>query len=147
MNAMASQHDDIIKWKHFPRYWLFVRGIHRSSVNSPHKVQWRGALMFSLIWAWTNGRINNCEAGDLIRHCSHYDATVMNHRRLGSLFSRLFRHRSNKTSNLRVTGLCHGTSPVTGEFPWQRASILRGKCFHWWSYHDTPSKKINVTYA
>ena len=35
------------KWKHFPRYWPFVRGIHRSPVNSPHKGQWRGALMFS----------------------------------------------------------------------------------------------------
>ena len=42
-------HDDIIQWKHFPRYWPFVRGIHRPSVNSPHKDQWRGALMFSLI--------------------------------------------------------------------------------------------------
>ena len=40
-------HDDAIKWKHFPRYWPFVRGIHRSPVNSPHKGQWRGALMFS----------------------------------------------------------------------------------------------------
>ena len=44
-------HDDVIKWKHFPRYWPFVRGIHRS--------QWRGALMFSLnkrlskqSWGW-----------------------------------------------------------------------------------------------
>ena len=32
-------HDDVIKWKHFPRYWSFVRGIHRSPVNSPHKGQ------------------------------------------------------------------------------------------------------------
>ena len=32
-------HDDIIKWKHFSRYWPFVRGIHRSPVNSPHKGQ------------------------------------------------------------------------------------------------------------
>ena len=47
-------HDDVIKWKHFPRYWPFVRGIHRSPVNSPHKGQWRGALMFSLICAWIN---------------------------------------------------------------------------------------------
>ena len=38
-------HDDVIKWKHFPRYWPFVRGIHRSPVNSPHKGQWRRALM------------------------------------------------------------------------------------------------------
>ena len=45
-------HDDVIKWKHLPCYWSFVRGIHRSPVNSPHKGQWRGALMFSLICAW-----------------------------------------------------------------------------------------------
>ena len=42
-------HGDVIIWKHFSRYWLFVRGIHRSPVNSPHKGQWRGALMFPLI--------------------------------------------------------------------------------------------------
>ena len=47
-------HDDVIKWKHFPRYWSFVRGIHRSPVNSPHKGQWHGALIFSVIYAWTN---------------------------------------------------------------------------------------------
>ena len=43
---IKKQHDDVIKWKHFPHYWPFVRGIHRSPVN-PHKGQWRGALMFS----------------------------------------------------------------------------------------------------
>ena len=47
-----APHDDAIKCNHFPLYWPFVRGIHRSSVNSPHKGQWRGALMFSLICAW-----------------------------------------------------------------------------------------------
>ena len=41
--------------EHFPRYWPFVMGIHRSPVDSPHKEQWRGASMFSLIYAWTNG--------------------------------------------------------------------------------------------
>ena len=70
-------HDDVIKWKHFPRYWPFVRGIHRSPVNSPHKGQWRGALMFSLICAWINGWVNNREAGDLRRHRSHYEVTIM----------------------------------------------------------------------
>ena len=69
--------DDIIKWKHFPRYWPFVWGIHRSPVNSPHKGQWRGALMFSLICAWTNGRVNNRDAGDLRRHPAHYDVTAV----------------------------------------------------------------------
>ena len=47
-------HNDVIKWKHFPRYWPFARGIHRSPMNSPHKGQWRGTLMFSLICAWIN---------------------------------------------------------------------------------------------
>ena len=55
----------------------FVRGIQRSPVNSPHKGQWRGALMFSLICAWINGWVNNREAGDLRRHHAHYDVTVM----------------------------------------------------------------------
>ena len=48
----------------------FVRGIHRWPVNSPYKGQWRGALLFSLICAWTNGWVNNREAGDLSRHRS-----------------------------------------------------------------------------
>ena len=53
----CSYYDDVIKWKHFPRYRSFVRGIHRSPVNSLHKGQWRGALMFSLICVWINGLI------------------------------------------------------------------------------------------
>ena len=69
--------DDVIKWKHFPRYWSFVRGIHRSPVNSPHKGQWRGALMFSLIYTWTHGWVNNREAGDLRRYRAHYDVIAM----------------------------------------------------------------------
>ena len=73
----CNEHDDVIKWKHFPCYWPCVRGIHRSPVNSPHKGQWRGALVFSLICAWINGRVNNSEAGDLRRHRAHYDVTVM----------------------------------------------------------------------
>ena len=65
------------KWKHFPRHWPFVQGIHRSPVNSPHKGQWRGALVFSLVCASTNGSANNRDAGDLRRHRIHYDVTVM----------------------------------------------------------------------
>ena len=70
-------HDDATKWKTFPRYWPFVRGIHRFPVISPHKGQWRGALMFSLICVWINGWVNNGGAGYLRRHCAHYDVTVM----------------------------------------------------------------------
>ena len=83
-------HDDVIKWKHFPRYWPFVRGIHRSPVNFPHNGQWREALMFSLICVWLNGWVNNREAGDLRRHRAHYDVIVM---------SRVF----DTTANSRVS--------------------------------------------
>ena len=80
INYYCSEHiyDDVIKWEAFlPRYWPFVRGIHWSPVNSPHKGQWRGALMFSLICAWIHGRVNNGEAGDLRSHGAYYDVTVM----------------------------------------------------------------------
>ena len=75
--AYSIRHDDVIKWKHFPRYWPFVREIHRSPVNFPHKGQWRGALMFTLICARMNGWVNNREAGDLRRYRVHYDVIVM----------------------------------------------------------------------
>ena len=68
-------------WRHqmetFSRYWPFVRGIHRSLVNSPHKGQWRGALMFSFICVWINGWVNNREAGNLRCYRAHYDVIVM----------------------------------------------------------------------
>ena len=84
LHRKVPDHDDIIKWKHFPhdwpfvlRYWPFVQGIHLSLVNSPHIGQWRGALMFSLICVWINGCVNNHDAGDLRCHHTHYDVTVM----------------------------------------------------------------------
>ena len=64
---MRHDHDDVIKWKHFSRYWSFVRGIHRSPVDYLHKGQLRGALLFSLICAWRNGSANTRDAGDLRR--------------------------------------------------------------------------------
>ena len=48
-----------------------------ATVNFPHKGKWRGALTFSLFWAWMNGWLNNRETGDLRRHRAHYDVTVM----------------------------------------------------------------------
>ena len=80
----TDPHDDVINWKHFPRYWPFVRRIHRSPVNSPHKGQWRGALMFSLIcglnkrlskqsWGWW------FETQSLLlwRHCNVHGIVVV----------------------------------------------------------------------
>ena len=68
-------HDDVIQWKHFPRYWHFVWGIHRWPVNSPHKGQWYGALMFSLICAWINDWVGwrfETPSRPSWRHCSDH---------------------------------------------------------------------------
>ena len=74
---VTGSHDDVIKWKHFPCNWPFVRGIHWSPVNSPHKGQWCKALMFSFICIWINDWVNNREAGDLRRYHVHFDVLVM----------------------------------------------------------------------
>ena len=71
----------ISRWRHqmetLSALLPFVRGIHRSPVNSPHKGQWRGALMFSLICTRINSWVNNNATGDLRRHHAHYDVIVM----------------------------------------------------------------------
>ena len=70
-------YDDVIKWKHITRYWPFARGIHRWPVNSPHKGQSLGALMFCLIRA-LNKRLSKqswcwwfeTPSRSLWRHCN-----------------------------------------------------------------------------
>ena len=68
-------------WRHQTKAFFALlalcEGIHPSPLNSPHKGQWRGALMFFFICAWTNGWVNNRDDGALRRHCVHYDVTVM----------------------------------------------------------------------
>ena len=58
-------HDDVIKWKHFPRYWPFVWRNSLVTVEFPSQKQVTGRFDFSLICAWIKGWVNNREAGDL----------------------------------------------------------------------------------
>ena len=107
-------------WRHqmetFPRYWPFVRRIHRSPVNSPHKGQWRGALRFSFICASINGSVNNHEAGDLRCHRAHYDVIVMG----GSLQEMAWCHQALWIKVMLAPVVlhdchwCSGTKRVTG---------------------------------
>ena len=76
-HQLRKQHDDVIKWKHFPRNWPLVRGIPQSPVNSLHKGQWCGALMFFFVGVWIIGWLNNREAGDLRRYRVHSDVVLM----------------------------------------------------------------------
>ena len=68
-------------WRHqmqtFSALLALCAGNSPVPVNSPHKGQWCGALMFSLICARINDWLNNREAGDLRRHRGHYDVSVM----------------------------------------------------------------------
>ena len=66
------------------------------------------------------------------RHNDH--AAVSNHQPHGCLLNRLFRRKPKKTSKLRVTGLCAGNSPGTGEFPAQMASYAENVSI-WWRHH------------
>ena len=100
----------------------FVRGIHRSSVDSPHK-------------------------GPVTRKMFPFDDVIMplqlhrngrndvsNHLRLDCLLNRLCRSRSKKASKPRVTGLCEGNLPVTDAFPAQRVSNAENVSI-WWHHH------------
>ena len=67
--------------------------------------------------------VRNCAPRRNHKKWRHYEHDgVSNHRHLESLFNRLCGRRSNKTSKLRVAGLCEGNPPVTGGFPSQSAS-------------------------
>ena len=73
-----TDHYDAIKWRYFPCYWPFVRGIHRSPVTSP-RTNNSDAELWCFHWSapWINAWVNNREAGDLRRHRSHYDIIAM----------------------------------------------------------------------
>ena len=74
---LSYRHDDVIKWKYYPRYCPLCGEFTGHRWIPRTKGQWRGALMFSVICIWINGWINNREAGDLRRHRDYYDVIVM----------------------------------------------------------------------
>ena len=130
----------------------FVGGIHRWPVNSPHKwpvtrkifpfMTYHGhrtrhrstGLAYTLAKSYCQVAPYHPKVTLRWRHNDH--AGVSNHQPHSCLLNRLFRRKSKKTSKLRVTGLCAGNSPGTGEFPAQMASYAENvsiwciKCFH-----------------
>ena len=83
LSILACHHIDYAStwWRHqmetFSALLALCAGNSPVPVNSPHKGQWRGALMFSLMYAWINDWVNNREAGDLRRHRGHSDVIVI----------------------------------------------------------------------
>ena len=119
-------HDDVIKWQHFPRYWHIVWEIHRLLVISPHKGQWRQALMFALICTWANGWVNNRDAGDLRCHRAHYDVIVILKRTPGRMVT-----RSRKASKLQYVGLKLSDQANIWQAPRQCRRIDPTMLTHW----------------
>ena len=108
-------------------------------VNSvwPYYATWRCRFLFSFV------QVIACSLRR--RHNDH--AGVSNHQPHGCLLNRLFRRKSKKTSKLRVTGLCAGNSPGTGEFPAQMASYAENVSI-WWRHHvRVPNQSITWTNA
>ena len=108
---------------HQPWYWLCHWG-----VLVLLEIRCQQAVIFQ--W-W--GNIQNAST-PLPWHHNGCDG-VSNHQPHHCLLNCLFRRRSNKTSKLRVTGLCAGNSPRTGEFPAQMASNVENSSI-WWRHHD-----------
>ena len=72
-----SVHDDVIKWKYFPRCWPFVKGIHRSPMDSPHKDQWDAELWWFL---WSAPEQLNKQSSRWwfeTHNRAHYNLTLM----------------------------------------------------------------------
>ena len=105
----------------FSALLAFLRGIHRSPVNSQHKGRWRGALIFSLICDRINGWVNNGEAGDFRRHRAHCDVIVMS----------LWKDRIEKSradEKLVIRSLFHSDRIVSGIRPRALAMELLQSC-------------------
>ena len=139
-----------LSWTHLTTWWrhqmetfsaLLAICAGNSPVNSPHKGQWRGAMMFTLICARINGWVNNREAGDLRRYHTHYDVIVIqiphcnrhcyinNYSditwvlwRLNSPVCRLFVQKFVQANDTHAKSNLHiAIPPVTSGLPSQRA--------------------------
>ena len=104
----------------------YCAGFKSSGLNHPKSSEWHNEI--SLQW------------------CHNERNGVPNHQPHDCLLKRLFRRRSKKTSKLRVAGLCAGNSPVTGEFPTQRASNAENASI-WWRHRVTKLWQMTLPYS
>ena len=111
--------------KLFPNAWLTFGTRDGLALSRWHAIIWNNEDARPLLWRH-NGR-----------------DSVSNHQLHDCLLNRLFRRRSKKTSKLRVTGLCDGNSPGTGEFPAQMASNAENVSI-WWRHHVNDAYELDV---
>ena len=114
-------------------YWFMGSITREAKLKDRRTIHWHQATTI-FHWARVVCIIPGCIASTLKwRHNGHGD--VSNHQLHLCLLNRLFRRRSKKTSKLRVTGLCEGKAPMTGEFPTQKASDAENVSI-WLRHHD-----------
>ena len=159
---VTKEHDDVIKWKHFPRYWPFAQGIHRSPVNSPHKGQWHGALMFSYICTRVNGWVNTRDAGDSRCYRTHYNAIVMRYEHNCKHYTKTKHNKALLSfSKILQIRIYFETQTITSTVYWCIASKLKApRNFYWMSnmflwveiflsfvcYHVVPKRHSQLDY-
>ena len=135
-SEQACEHLPLVKWNYklgTNTYWMIMLRFFCALLTL--RVMTLSDQYLSALKANTTERISPSSHVSLAlqwRHNGHNG--VSNHQPHGCLLSRLFGRRSKKTSKLRVTGLCAGNSPGTGEFPAQMASNAEN-VFIWWRHH------------
>ena len=112
---------------------VYERQTPRNLVYRYLTVQWTMIPYITLV-TWCEFSVPSCLCTISLQWRHSERDGVSNHQPVHCLLNRSFRRRSKKTSELRVTGLCAGISPVTGEFPAQKASNAENVSI-WWRNH------------
>ena len=115
-------------------------------VNLPLKICELSAYLPVFLQAYIQDNLRSLVPHSTLRWRHNDHAGVSNHQPHGCLLNRLFRLKSKITSKLRVTGLCAGNSPGTGEFPAQMASYAENVSI-WWRHHDFIHWPLVVAYG
>ena len=112
-------HDDVIKWKHFPRNCPFVRGIHRS--------RWIPHTKASDAELWINGWVNNREAGDLRSHRGHHDVNVIVMYMGTYQWRNRYRHTDTETKGWQIRNTSSSTNIGDFLLKFHRILFLRAQ--------------------
>ena len=123
--VVLQQNLAVLSWEIIPHMMTSSNG-SIFPVNSPHKSQWRVPLMFSLICARINGRVNNGDSGDLRRYRAHYDVAVMNGLWSHNLSLEMYCSNAKNNCQIRWTFCTCGddSAAMTGT-KWWPDSIIR----------------------
>ena len=114
----------------YPYNHLCESSSMKGTPGDPENLGWRNATS----GGWVGGRSGHGEVRDFGNSNHNGRDGASTHQPRDCLLNHLFRRRSKKSFKLRVTGLCAGNSPVTGEFPAQMSSNAEN-IFIWWRHH------------